>query len=69
MEIELMCVKASLASLEWTASVRERGTVLAVENVLPPLSLMTQEVTNALRMVSIIHFMIKKIIRCIYIFF
>lgn len=42
MEIELMCVKASLASLEWTASVSKRGTVLDVENVLPTLSLMTK---------------------------
>lgn len=61
MEIELMCVKVSLASLEWTAIVREKRTVLAVENVLPLLLLMAKEVTNALRMVSIIHFIIKKL--------
>lgn len=61
MEIELMCVKASLVSQEWTASVRQRGTALAVEIVLPLLSLMAKEVTSALRMVTIIHIMIKNI--------
>lgn len=54
-EIELMHVKASLAFLEWTVSVRERGTALAVDSVLPLLSLMAKKVTSALRMVSIIH--------------
>lgn len=55
-EIGQMCVKASPASLGWTASVRESQTVSPVERAPLPPSPRTDRATSALRTVCFAHF-------------